>query len=88
MFHAEQYDKIRGELAQSRDSIAHDINAKLPGNNWMDLGINVKVVPLGLKKLKQQYELTLQPAFNRKYSGTFQKTMTWVSLVATRFVTL
>jgi histone-lysine N-methyltransferase SETD2 len=54
MLHTEQYDKIRDELAQSRDLIAHDINAKLPANTWMDPGINRKVVPLGLKKLKQQ----------------------------------
>jgi hypothetical protein len=39
----EQYDKIRDELTQSRDLIAHDINAKLPANTWMDPGINRKV---------------------------------------------
>lgn len=75
MLHTEQYDKIRDELAQSRDLIAHDINAKLPANTWMDPGINRKVVPLGLKKLRQQYELTLKPAFNQGCSGTFEKTM-------------
>jgi hypothetical protein len=75
MFHAEQYDKIRGELARSRDSIPHDINVKLPSNTWIDPGINMKVVPLGLKRLRQQYELTLQPTFNYECSGTFEKTM-------------
>jgi hypothetical protein len=75
MLHTEQYDKIRDELAQSRDLIAHDINAKLPANTWMDPGINRTVVPLGLKKLRQQYELTLKPTFNQGCSGTFEKTM-------------
>src|SRR4029077_20276756 len=75
MLHAEQYDKIRDEVAQSRHSIPHDINAKLPSNTWMDPGINMKVVPLGLKRLRQQYELTLQPTFNYECSGTFEKTM-------------
>ena len=75
MLHTEQYDKIHDELAQSRDSIAHDINAKLPGNAWMDPDINMKVVPLGLKKLKQQYELTLQPAFNHQCTGSFERTL-------------
>jgi hypothetical protein len=37
--------------------------------------INMKVVTLGLKKLKQQYELTLQPAFNHQCTGTFGRTM-------------
>jgi len=59
MLHAEQYNKIRDELVQSRDSIAHDINAKLPDNAWMDPDINTKVVPLGLKKLKQQLFILL-----------------------------
>src|SRR4029077_20681915 len=75
MLHAEQYDKIRDEVAQSRHSIPHDINAKLPSNTWMDPGINMKVVPLGLRRLRQQYELTLQPTFNYECSGTFEKTM-------------
>jgi hypothetical protein len=75
MLHAEQFDKIRDELAQSRNSITHDINAKLPDNAWMDPDINMKVVPLGLKKLKQQYELTLQPAFNHQCTGSFERTM-------------
>lgn len=64
LLHIEQYNQIQKDLARSRDSIPHDINARLPGNSWMDLEINTKAVPQAIRLLKQQYELTLQPTFN------------------------
>ena len=74
MLHTEQFDKIREELAKSRDSTPHDINAKF--NTWMDPEINLKVVPQALKLLKQQYELTLQPTFKpHECTGEFERTM-------------
>lgn len=61
ILHKEQYDKIPDELAKSRDSIPHDINAKY--HKWMDPDLNTKVIPHALRLLKQQYELTLQSTF-------------------------
>jgi zinc finger SWIM domain-containing protein 3 len=49
--HETQYSEIRANLASQRDRILYDINAKY--NQWIDPGINTKIIPKALRLAKQ-----------------------------------